>query len=243
MERGMIKEIILVTDGQSNIGGNPVEAARKAFRKNITVSTIGIIDQKEQREEPFQEVVNIANAGGGHYEYTYIDNLSQTIHSISHKTVTSTIQEAVNKQLKELIGNDLNQMPPDSRSKILNYIDHYSDEVSLCCCILLDCSGSMSTKIQSARHAILDMLDSFKNRKGEIKLAVVAFPGEQVDTCKLLHHFDDELSQMERNLYQMKPKGGTPTATAIEYAIKLIEEYRRNEKSNDEMIPLDEYAG
>ncbi|MBM7615967.1 vWA domain-containing protein [Alkaliphilus hydrothermalis] len=237
-----IKEIIVVTDGQSNIGGNPVEAARKAFRKGITVSTIGIIDQKEQREAPFQEVVNMAEAGGGHYEYTYIDNLSQTIHTLSHKTVTSTLQEAVNKQLKQLMGNELNQMPPESRSKLLNYIDKYSDEVGVCCCILLDCSGSMAHKIQSARHSILDLLDSFGNRKGRIDIAVVAFPGEQADTCRVLHHFNDDLNQMERNLHRMKPKGGTPTAVAIDYATKLIEDFYSVGRNKERITALEEYV-
>ncbi len=240
--KAVIREIILVTDGQSNIGGDPVEAARQALRKNITVSTIGIIDQKEQQEKPFEEVINIADAGGGHYEYTYIDNLSQTIHTLSHKTVTSTIQDAVNKQLKELIGNDLNHMPPESRSKVLNYIDKYSDEIPICCCVLMDCSGSMASKIHSARNSILDLLDSFQNRKGKIDLAVVGFPGDQVDTCKVLHHFNDHFSEMERNLYQMKPKGGTPTATAINYAVKLIEEHMHRGNNNNGIMTLEEYV-
>ncbi|SCY99862.1 vWA domain-containing protein [Alkaliphilus peptidifermentans] len=227
MENGiaMVKQIIVVTDGESNIGGDPVAAAKAAYNKNIIVSTIGIIDNKCQKEKPYEEVANIAAAGGGKYEYTYLEQLSHTIHSLSYKTVSNTIQEAVNKQLRELIGNDINQMPPESRSKILNYIDEYSDDVSVCCCILMDCSGSMGNKIHSARNSILDLMDSLKNRRGNLHLAVMGYPGIKGEECSVLYDFNDESEDMERSLYQMKPNGGTPTAAAINFSVKHMESF------------------
>ncbi|KAB3533785.1 vWA domain-containing protein [Alkaliphilus serpentinus] len=219
----MIKEIIIVTDGCSNVGGNPAIAAQKARQRGIRVNIIGIIDQKAQKEKPFDEIISIAEAGGGNHEYTYIDNLYQTIHSLSYKTVSTTIQEAVNQQLKELMAQDLNEMPPSSRSKLLNYIDDYSEEIPLCCCILMDYSGSMASKIQSARHSIIDVLDSLKNRKGKVDISILAYPGERVDDCKILLDFNESKEDMKRRLYQLKTRGGTPTAAAIEFAINHME--------------------
>ena len=123
----VIKQIIVVTDGQSNMGGDPVTAAREAYCKDVIVNTIGITNEKQQDEKPLSEIINIAEAGGGVYEYTCIDELCQTMRSVTYQTVNKTIQEAVNKQLKEIIGQGLEDMTPASRSKILNYIDSYSE--------------------------------------------------------------------------------------------------------------------
>lgn len=238
-----IKQLIVVTDGQSNLGGNPVLAAKKAFSQNIIVNTIGIIDQKQQEEKPYDEIVNIACAGGGQYELSYIELLAQTIQSLSHKTVTSTLQDAVNKQLREIMGTDLVEMAPDSRSKILNYIDEYADEIMVYCCILLDCSGSMAPKIQAARRSIMDLLDSFNSRRGKVHIAVIGYPDEGGGGCRLLHNFGDDPQGLERSLYKIKPKGGTPTAAAIEYGIRLIKEYTTDQNQQEEIQALGEAIG
>ncbi|KAB3532375.1 VWA domain-containing protein [Alkaliphilus pronyensis] len=228
----MVKQIIVVTDGESNLGGDPVAAAKRAHSKDITISTIGILNSNCQKEKPFEEVANIAKAGGGYYEYTYIEDLSQTLHSLSYKTVSNTIQEAVNKQLKELIGNDINQMPPESRSKILNYIDEYSDDVAVCCCVLLDCSGSMTNKIHSARNSILDLMDSLKNRRGKLFLAILAYPGVRGTDSSILFDFEDNTVDIERSLYQMKPNGGTPTAAAIDFTVDYMASFIAKMRNN-----------
>ncbi|GAB6085591.1 vWA domain-containing protein [Alkaliphilus crotonatoxidans] len=237
-----IRQIVLVTDGESNMGGDPVLAARAALRQGITVNTVGIIAQNQQKEKPFEEIVNIAKAGGGLYEYSYIEALSQTIQSLSYQTVSSTLKETVNRQLKEIIGSDLSQMAPDSRSKILNYIDEYSEEITIYCCILLDCSGSMTTKIQAARHSIMDLVESFRGRRGTVHLAVVGFPGDGKASTIVLQNFGENPQQLERSLYRIKPGGATPTALAIERGIELIEEYT-GIKQHMEPQCLEEFIG
>ncbi|SNT23478.1 Ca-activated chloride channel family protein [Anaerovirgula multivorans] len=238
----VIKQIIVVTDGESNVGGNPVDAAKEAYRKNIIVNTIGIVDQKQEDEKPLTEIIDIAEAGGGIYEYTYIDDLYQTMQSVTYKTVNRTIQEAVNKQLKEMIGQNLDDMTPASRSKILNYIDTYSDEIAIQCCILMDTSSSMANKILSARYSILDLIDSFKNRKGKVSTAVIAYPGEAREGYRLVLNFDEDLKELERRLYEVKTKGTTPTAPAIHYAMEIIEDYN-NINHPEEILKLEDAIG
>lgn len=223
----IIKEMIIVTDGQSNVGGDPVLAAEEAFKKGIVVNTIGIVEQRKQDENSLVEIVEIAEAGGGLYEYTYIDDLYQTLQSVTYKTVNKTLQDTVNKQLKEIIGQDLEGMTPDSRSKFLQYIDKFSDEVALQCCILLDASGSMANKIFSARHSILDLMASFKGRKGKVDLAVIIYPGEGGENHRVIYNFGDDEGDLEGRLYDIKPRGTTPTAPAIYHGIHLMED--RNE--------------
>lgn len=236
-----IKQIILVTDGQSNVGGDPIETAERAYKNGIIVNTIGIVDQKGTSEDALNEIVHIAKAGGGNYEYSYIDELFQTMQSLTYKTVNQTLQDVVSKQLKEMIGQDINSMEPKSRSKILNYIDTFSDDVGVKCCILLDSSGSMANKIHIARHSILDLIHSFKGRKGRVDVAVIAFPGENLHTCKVLHSFNDTPDMLERSLYDIDPKGGTPTALAIEEGIKLINRSKTVKFKDSEVIEVNEY--
>ncbi len=71
MERDVtIDQIILVTDGQSNIGGDPIEAAERAYRKGIIVNTIGVTDKNSSSDNALNEIVDIAKYGGGNYEYS-----------------------------------------------------------------------------------------------------------------------------------------------------------------------------
>lgn len=242
MERDVIiKQLIIVTDGQSNVGGDPIEAAERAYRNGIIVNTIGIVDQKSTSEDALNEIAHIAKAGGGNYEYSYINELFQTMQSLTYKTVNQTLQDVVSKQLKEMIGQDINSMEPKSRSKILNYIDDFSDDVGIQCCILLDSSGSMANKIHIARHSILELIHSFKGRKGKVDVAVIAFPGDNLHTCKVLHSFNDSTDRLERAVYDVEPKGGTPTALAIEEGIKLINSFNKVKFKDSEVIEVNEY--
>lgn len=242
MERDVIiKQIILVTDGQSNIGGNPAKAAAEAYRNGIIVNTIGIVDQKCTNEDALDEIVHIAKAGGGSYEYSYIDELFQTMQGLTYKTVNQTLRDVVNEQLEEMIGEGINNMEPESRSKILNYIDKFSDDVGIRCCILLDSSGSMVSKIHIARHNILDLIHSFKGRRGRVDTAVLAFPGRDIYTCDVLHNFNDTIERLEKCLYDVNPGGGTPTALAIKEAAKLINRCDTVKFADSKIIDVEGY--
>ncbi|MDR5659122.1 VWA domain-containing protein [Serpentinicella sp. ANB-PHB4] len=239
----LMRQIILVTDGQSNVGGDPVVSASKAFKKNIVVNTIGIVDKQDVNDQACDEINNIAKAGGGQYEHTFIDHLSYTMQSMTMKTVNQTIQEAVNSQLKELIGQELENMAPPTRSKLLDYVERFSEEVQIDCCILMDCSGSMAKKIDEARYSILDLMKSFKARKGKVNLAVVAFPGSGASNCEVIHHFTDNIAELENRIYRINAKGGTPTASAIDQAIDLIEAFNGGINKSGEILEMEECTG
>ncbi|HZK58166.1 MAG TPA: VWA domain-containing protein [Clostridia bacterium] len=226
MERDVIiKQIILITDGRSNIGGDPARAAARAYRNGIIVNTIGVAGQKCIRKDALNEIIQIAKAGGGSYEYSYIDRLFQTMQGLTYKTINQTLKHVVNKQLKEMIGEDINNMEPESRSKMLNYIDRFSDDVGIRCCILLDNSGSMANKIHIAKYSILDLVYSLEGRRGRVDIAVAAFPGENVYKCDILHDFNDTAEGLGKCLHNINPRGCTPTALAIREAIRLINRY------------------
>ncbi|HYE12158.1 MAG TPA: vWA domain-containing protein, partial [Patescibacteria group bacterium] len=71
---GEIRQIIVISDGKSNIGINPIDAAKQANKLGIVVSTIGIISQNGDGDErDIEELEGIAKSGGGLCEYTHLE--------------------------------------------------------------------------------------------------------------------------------------------------------------------------
>lgn len=238
-----IRQIILATDGESNVGPNPISIAKEVYKKGITVSTIGIVDGKE-REGPLAEVHSIADSGGGICEVTDMSNFSRTMEMVTQKSVYKTIEQAVNKELKSILGKTLDGTHPETRKKITDIIDKYGEEATLKCCIMMDCSGSMTKKINIAKNSILNLLKVLKSRKGKSEVAVIGFPGKSKMTPSLLCPFTDEIIELERGLQNISIGGVTPTGSALEWVAKMmleenvndIIENRSGEKLGDEGI-------
>ncbi len=221
MDKMEIKEIIIVTDGRSNIGGNPVTAAKMAIKNSIVVSAVGIVGDKDD-DDPIDEIRNIARQGQGEWELTHIQELSQTMQMITQKTVNKTINSVVNKQLKEIIGTELDDIQPKERSKFIGYIEGLKEEISLKCCVLIDCSGSMKTKMNMAKESILDLMNSFEGRRGKSEIAVIAFPGVVGEKTKLITDFTEDIDLVRKKIENIEANGTTPTAPAIYRAIELF---------------------
>ncbi|QZY54726.1 vWA domain-containing protein [Crassaminicella profunda] len=217
-----VRQIILVTDGKSNIGGNPVTVAMEAKRENIVVNAIGIMDKSCCDDDSLCEVEKIAQAGGGVWENTMIQNLGQTMHMVTQKTVNKTIETIVGKQLKEIVGGDLSDIPPKVRSKVIDYMDQLGEEVSMKCCILMDCSGSMKNKISTARQSIIELMNSLNGRKGKSEVAVIAYPGENGEFTALISDFTQNIKELKEKIFGLKTGGTTPTAAAINRGISLM---------------------
>lgn len=234
MKKIQIQQIILVTDGKSNVGGDPVTAALEAAKANITVNAIGIMDHDTASDEALYEVEKIAQAGGGVWENTMIKNLGQTMHAVTQKTVNKTIETIVGKQLKQIIGGDLEDIPPKSRSKVITYMDQLGEEADIQCCILMDCSGSMGNKMSTARQSIIELMNSLKGRTGKSEVAVIAYPGEKGEFTKLMSHFTENIQELKDKILALKAGGTTPTAAAINRAVALMS--GRDEKENIESV-------
>lgn len=238
MKEMKINQIIVVTDGRSNVGGDPVVAAREASRNNIVVSAIGIVDKPDADESPIQEIQDIATKGGGEWELTYIENLSTTLHMLTQRTVNKTINTVVNRQLKEIIGSELDDIKPKSRNKFIEYIEGLSDEIHIKCCVLMDCSGSMKSKINKARDSIIDLMSSLKARKGKSEISVIAFPGKNKEMSSVITDFSDDIDFIKNEIYKMDIGGTTPTAPAIYSAIELFTDKAKDFEETIEEEPL-----
>jgi len=218
---GIVRQMLIITDGRSNIGVSPIEAAAKAKSMGITVSAIGIIDNELKGEEDVLEIEAISKAGGGLSDYCYLDNLGVTMQVMTQKTVNHTLECIVSKQLKSIIGKDITNIEPKSRMKIIEFIENYGDRVDLLYVILLDTSKSMMNKLDTAKKCIADLLEALNSRKGTSKLALISYPGDDGNITNVVSDFTTEVSDLREGMKQLKAKGGTPTGPAIEAAISL----------------------
>lgn len=220
---GEIRQVIVITDGKSNIGVNPIEAARKANRAGIVVSTVGIINHDgEDDEKDIEELEGIAKAGGGLCEYTHIENLGMTVQVMTQKTAQKTIEQIVSRQLKSIVGVDMNNLEPKSRFKIVDFIENFGDSINLRCAIVLDTSGSMKNKLETAKKSLVELLRNLKSRRGQSKIAIIKYPGLGGDDASIICSFTDSEEFLQDRLKLLRAGGGTPTGPAIDKACELI---------------------
>src|SRR5690554_5829475 len=99
----MIKQIILITDGCSNVGTSPVVAAAHAHAEGIVVNVIGILDRGDLGLRGASEVAEIARAGGGMSRLVHARQLSQTVQMVTRQTVACTIRQTVQEELKRIM--------------------------------------------------------------------------------------------------------------------------------------------
>ncbi|MBS4534693.1 VWA domain-containing protein [Clostridium sp. D2Q-14] len=218
----LFKQIILVTDGESNGKGDPMESAKIVSEAGITISTIGIIN-RDSSEMARYEIEQIARIGKGVWEITELDKLQQTMQMVTQKSIYQTIQTAVNKELKSIIDTEINDLKPDSREKILGLMDNLSDSINLKCIILLDTSKSMVSKIDIAKKSILSLLNILNSREGKSEIAVLSFPYMRGENYNLTCDFTEDINILKRSLENIKISGNTPTAEALYGAFRILE--------------------
>ncbi|SNX54287.1 VWA domain-containing protein [Thermoanaerobacterium sp. RBIITD] len=219
MSEVLLKQIVVITDGQSNVGGNPAIAALYARQKGITVSAIGIVDDENISEK---EIKAIANNGGGIYDIIYSDKLIKSLTMVTQKSIEMTLSKTINNELRSIIGKSIEELHPALRTQIIDFIENLSDTLDLRCVILLDLSGSMCNKLKKAKGSIKDLLNTFKVRKGKSEIGLIGFPGENGDYTRVVCPFTSNAFDIELSLNNIKPGGNTPTAPAIERATSLF---------------------
>jgi Ca-activated chloride channel family protein len=219
MDKGMIRQIILVTDGHSNIGGNPVPAAKEAAEKGIIVNAIGIINPGSSGIE---EVKAVAAAGEGEYQLVQIENLASSMVMVTLRSIQATLEQVVSRQLKELVGSEMKDIPPSERGKFVDMIERIQDEIDLKCLILLDTSGSMAGKLETAKESVLSLFKSLEVRKGRNIIGIMAFPGSGGSASAVISPFTDNIRALEKELSRLKAAGGTPTSLALRDAAAYL---------------------
>ncbi|MGB8955447.1 MAG: VWA domain-containing protein [Tumebacillaceae bacterium] len=216
-----MKQILLITDGCSNRGSDPVEAARIAHSLGIAVNVIGIVDGGGLNSAGRQEVTEIAEAGGGMSRIVEARQLAMTMQMMTKHTVQMTIQQVVNKELRQLIGTDAEGLPPEKRSDVAEMVDRLGDEAKMQLVLAIDTSASMHDKLASVREAIRDLQIGLDVRKGDCQVAILTFPGDGKEDVAVVSDFSQQ-ADLSKLMNQLRATGGTPTGPALEKATRLL---------------------
>lgn len=221
----VLKQICLITDGCSNVGISPIEAARLAFEEGITVNVVGVIGKGEIGEYGASEIREIAQAGGGMSRIVDTIKLSQTVQMMTRKAVTQTIHQVVNEELRHILGGtSLEKLPPVQRGQVVEVVDEWSDSGDLRVALLIDASASMKPKLAAVAEAIYDLSLSLRSRRGHSEITVLTFPGERPDQITALRcDWTQDVKGIEKLFRQIRSQGTTPTGPAILEAIGKFE--------------------
>lgn len=223
----MMKQIILITDGCSNVGVSPVVAAAHALAEGITVNVIGVVDRGEIGQYGMQEINEIAEAGGGLSRVVGPSTLSETVQMMTRKTVAHTVRQAVGAELRSIMGDefkDLNELRPDKRAQVVRVIDEMEEMAELRIVLLVDASASMKPKLNAVKEAIQDLMKSLQSRVGPSRMAVVHFPGADGDETKIDLKWSSRLAKVSELFYNINMKGTTPTGPALLRTVRYFAE-------------------
>lgn len=216
-----MRQILLITDGCSNVGMSPVIAAAHAKSEGITVNVVGVLDQGDIGELGAEEISEIAKAGGGLSRTAHTRQLSHTVQMMTRKTVVQSIQLAVQKELKQVLGNEsIEALPPEKRGEVVRVMDELSETSSLQVALLIDASASMKPKLAAVEEAIRDLMLSLQARQGRSEIAVFHFPASRHgEDCVLDLGWTDRLNGVENILPKLYMSGTTPTGPALMHVI------------------------
>ncbi len=227
MKTGTLKQVLLITDGCSNQGEDPIAMAALAKEQGISVNVIGVMEQDVIDDQGLKEIEGIAMAGGGVSQVVYAQQLSQTVQMVTRKAMTQTLQGVVNKELQQILGGPktMEDLPPEKRGEIMEVVDELGETVQLEVLILVDTSASMTHKLPTVKEALLDLSLSLNARSGSNRFSVFVFPGKHKEVEKLLD-WTPKLESLTSIFSKLKTGGITPTGPAIKEAMSYFQQKR-----------------
>ncbi|MBM6616091.1 vWA domain-containing protein [Bacillus suaedaesalsae] len=227
MKKGTVKQILLITDGCSNQGEDPIAMAALAREEGITVNVIGVMEQDTIDEKGMQEIEGIAMSGGGVSQVVYAQQLSQTVQMVTRKGMTQTLQGVVNNELKQILGSNtsMEDLPPEKRGEVMEIVDELGETVELEVLVLVDTSASMKYKLPTVKEALLDLSISLNARMGDNRFSVFVFPGKRKEVEKILD-WTPRLESLSSVFPKLTSGGITPTGPAIREALSHFEKKR-----------------
>lgn len=243
MSKGTLKQILLLTDGHSNQGEDPVAIAALAKEQGITVNVIGVVDENHLNEQGIEEIEAIAMAGGGVSQVVYAKQLAKTVQMVTRKAMTQTIHGVVNKELQQILGQhqEMEDLSPDKRGQVMEVVDELGETMNLDVLVLVDTSASMKNKLPMVQEALTDLSISLTSRMGANRFALYSFPGKRKDMDKLLD-WSPQLSSLTGIFQKLSSGGITPTGPALQAALQKFKKSgsRRSLIAGDEEQLLEE---
>lgn len=230
MAKGRLKQILLITDGCSNQGEDPVAMAALAREQGIAVNVIGVLDDFDQEDSRgLREVESIARAGGGISQIVQTRQLVQTVQMVTKQAMTQTIKGVIDQELQDILGNSqaLEDLPPEKQTKVMEVIDELGETVDLNVCLLVDTSASMTSKLATVRQSLTDLSLSLSARMGHNLFCLCLFPGKRKPVQKVIS-WTPKLENLTRSFDKISTRGVTPTGPAIREAVKNFDHLSRS---------------
>ncbi|MFC7061777.1 VWA domain-containing protein [Halobacillus seohaensis] len=240
MKAGRLKQILLLTDGCSNYGEDPIAVAALARNQGVTVNVIGVLDDLQAGEpQGLKEVESIAEAGGGVSQIVYQKNLSETVQMVTKQAMNQTIQGVVNKELQHILGESktIEELPPEQRGEVVEIVDDLGETCQLEVLVLVDSSASMHHKLPTVKEALADLSLSLNARTGANQFSVYSFPDPK-HTIKERLAWTTELSAMHGLFSKLSSGGYTPTGPALKEALYA---FTKKSIAKDEQGRVDPY--
>lgn len=225
IDSGEIKQVIIITDVRSDSRTSTIEAARKAYDAGIIVSAIGIVNLRSNNEKDIQEVKEIAMAGGGLWEYSHIEDLSRAIQDLTSKTSRRTIEQIVGRQLKAVIGEEIEDLEPKSKIKIIDFIENYGENINLKCIIVFDIGESMRDRLAIMKKSVTELFESLNRRKGRSSIAVISCPEGNAGMYSTVCDFTSDIYILKQKLEMMCLIEDTSEGSPILKACELMHRY------------------
>ncbi len=216
----VLQQLLLITDGCSNAGTDPVYVAQLARSKGIATSVIGILDEGSLGETGRREAQNIAEAGGGMCRIVKASELSKTMQMVTRQTMQLTLHHVVNSELRQLMGQDSDHLPPETRTKVASLVETMTEEVWMDLGLVIDVSASMNHKMTAVREATRDLEFGLNARSGSHRLTVITYPGTNGSLADVHHSIAAE--GIADFIGAIRPTGNTPTGPALEIAMKAL---------------------
>ena len=151
---------------------------------------------------------------------------------VTRKTVSHTIHQVVNKELRQIMGiADLEALHPSKRAQVVQTMDELSETSDLQIALLIDTSLSMKSKLPAVQDAMQDLLLSLQARLGKSELGCLSFSSmEKSEEAQMDTGWTQELAKLPNLFYKLNMKGMTPTGPALLQVIRFIQEHRSSTK-------------
>ncbi|KGX83787.1 VWA domain-containing protein [Pontibacillus marinus] len=234
MNKGTLKQILLITDGCSNKGEDPAAVATLALQQGITVNVIGVLEN-EQSEQPegLEEVEEIAMSGGGYSQVVYAKSLSQTVQMVTRQAMTQTLQGVVNQELQQILGQDqkIEELPPEKRGEVMEVVEDLGETCDLEVLVLVDTSASMHNKLPTVQDALFDLSLSLNARTGNNRFSIYSFPGKRGKDVSKVMDWTPQLESISSVFPKLTSGGITPTGPALREAMNQFAPKKRNLRS------------
>lgn len=235
MEVGTLRQILLITDGCSNSGENPVTSAERAFKAGIVVNVIGIVGHNEREHDSLKEINDIASAGGGVSQIVYEEDLSQTVQAVTVQAMSQTIQGVINKELTQIFGEqkEIEDVAPAERGEVIELVEEMGETCNLEVLILVDTSASMHSKLNTVKEALLDLSYNLQARSGNNEFAIFQYPHHKELTA-VVTDWTKELEAISVIFPKLITSGMTPTGPALKEAVNEFSKKQLRRDYNSE---------